>query len=214
MRFRRQFLHMMWPIQLVLLLNSLWYVLHFSYNRCNWSSPSFSSTTFQNFAGISDLISEVSKIQQHKNLCTKCAGFLFKLKSNLLVKRALFLLNAVFAMAILDLILVFTYIFLPVLLYSVFKINALFIWLSRTNWLWYFDDSLALNFRRKNRMCPRKGMIEFFHPSIISRNQQVVILDYCTLLCEDWLLCEINAVSSITFTLNQVTYCYCNLFCL
>jgi len=41
------------------------------------------------------------------------------------VKSALFLLNVVFAMKILDLIFVFTYILLPVLLYSVFKINAL-----------------------------------------------------------------------------------------
>ena len=59
----------MWPIQLAfLLLLLIGYscslrlsvtLLHFSHDRCNWSSPSFSSITFQNFSGISDLLSEV-----------------------------------------------------------------------------------------------------------------------------------------------------------
>jgi hypothetical protein len=78
------------------------------------------------------------------------------------VKRALFLLNAAFATAVLDSIFVFTFIFLPALLYSVFKINALFIWLSCTNWLWYFDDSIAVNFRRKIGRVREKEWLRFF----------------------------------------------------
>ena len=33
--------------------------LHFSHDRSNWSSPSFSNTTFPNFPGVSDLLFEV-----------------------------------------------------------------------------------------------------------------------------------------------------------
>jgi hypothetical protein len=49
----------MWPIQLAFLLfiSIPWLyrkLLHFSHDRPKWSSPSFSSTTFQNFPGISD----------------------------------------------------------------------------------------------------------------------------------------------------------------
>jgi hypothetical protein len=40
-------------------------LLRFSHNHSSWSSPPFSSTTFQNFPGVSDLLSEVSKIQHH-----------------------------------------------------------------------------------------------------------------------------------------------------
>ena len=40
---------------------------NFSQNQANWSSPSFSSTTFQKFPGISDLLPEVSKFLH----CTK-----------------------------------------------------------------------------------------------------------------------------------------------
>ena len=47
--------------------------LHFSHDRSNWTSPSFSSTTFQNFPGISDLLSEMSKVQHHTKLCSKCS---------------------------------------------------------------------------------------------------------------------------------------------
>jgi hypothetical protein len=36
---------------------------HFSHDRSKWSSPSFPSTTFQNFARISDLLFEVSNFQ-------------------------------------------------------------------------------------------------------------------------------------------------------
>jgi hypothetical protein len=58
----------MWPIQSAYLLLLfvgystppwLFVTLHFYHDRCNWSSPSLSSTTFQNFPSISDLLSEV-----------------------------------------------------------------------------------------------------------------------------------------------------------
>ena len=72
--FRRQFLHKMWPVQLVFcfLIScrifhcSLTLSNHFSHDRSNWSSPSFSSTTFQNFPGISNLLPETSKFQHYK----------------------------------------------------------------------------------------------------------------------------------------------------
>ena len=59
--FRRQCLRKMWPIQLAfhfiisckIFLCSL--TIHFSHDRSNWSSPFFSSTTFQNFPGFSDM---------------------------------------------------------------------------------------------------------------------------------------------------------------
>jgi hypothetical protein len=53
---RRQFLCKMWPIQLasVYLFHVgyssapwLWVILHFSHDQSNWSSPSFSSTSFR-----------------------------------------------------------------------------------------------------------------------------------------------------------------------
>ena len=57
--FRRQFLRKMWPIHLAFrfliacrIFLAHWLeatLLHFSHNRSNWSSPSFYSTTFQNF---------------------------------------------------------------------------------------------------------------------------------------------------------------------
>jgi hypothetical protein len=57
---RRQFLCKMWPIQLAFCLLvscriffcSLTVILHFSHARSNWPSPSFSSTTFQNFPAL------------------------------------------------------------------------------------------------------------------------------------------------------------------
>ena len=78
---RRQFLRKMWPIQLAfrLLISCRIFLcsltlsnLHFSHDRSNWSSPSFSSTTFQNFPGVSDLLPEASKFQHHIKLCSKC----------------------------------------------------------------------------------------------------------------------------------------------
>ena len=57
----------------------LWFfatLLHFSHDRANWSFPSFSSTTFQNFPVISDLLSQLPKFQQHTNICSKCSSLL------------------------------------------------------------------------------------------------------------------------------------------
>ena len=55
------------------MLDSLSY---FSHDRSKWSSPSFSSTTFRNFPGTSDLLSEGSKSQHHTKLCSKCDSLL------------------------------------------------------------------------------------------------------------------------------------------
>ena len=74
----------MWSIQIALLLLHLGYpflpwlyvILHVSRDRPNWSSSSFSSTTFQNFTGISVLLSEVSKFQQQTKLCSNCSSSL------------------------------------------------------------------------------------------------------------------------------------------
>jgi len=82
--FRRQFLLKMWPIYSAFLLFvvcrivlSSWLLvlfvilLHFPHDWPNWSSPSFSITTFQSFPFISDLLSEASNIQYHTKLyCT------------------------------------------------------------------------------------------------------------------------------------------------
>jgi len=46
-------------------------LLHFSHDRSNWYSPSFCSTTFHNLPGISILLSEISKFQHHRKLCSK-----------------------------------------------------------------------------------------------------------------------------------------------
>jgi len=51
----------------------LFLTLHFSHDRSNWSSPSFSSTTFQNTPGVSDLLPEASKFQHHTKPCSKCS---------------------------------------------------------------------------------------------------------------------------------------------
>jgi hypothetical protein len=51
-------------------------LFHYSHGRSNWSSPSFSSTTMQNFPGIYDLLSEVSKFQHRTRLCSKCSALL------------------------------------------------------------------------------------------------------------------------------------------
>jgi hypothetical protein len=45
---------------------------NFSHDWSNWSSPSFSNTTFQNFPGVSDLLPKVSKFQLHIKLYSKC----------------------------------------------------------------------------------------------------------------------------------------------
>jgi len=76
----------MWPIQLAFLLFivlgyscPVWLCvtfLHFSRDRSKWSSPSFSKITFQNFQGISDPLSKVSKFQQHTVLHFQCSFLL------------------------------------------------------------------------------------------------------------------------------------------
>ena len=45
-------------------------LLRFSHDQSNWCPP-FSSTTFQNFPGTSDLLSEVSKFQHNTKLWSK-----------------------------------------------------------------------------------------------------------------------------------------------
>jgi hypothetical protein len=89
-----------WDIPLLLESNT-----HFSQDWSSSSSPSFSSTTFQNFPGIiSDLLSEVSTFQHYTMLWSKCSTFL-KFMSNLLVKRVFSLLNAACTVAVLGFIL-------------------------------------------------------------------------------------------------------------
>lgn len=82
---RFQFLRKMWPLRLahfVLLFvgypSRPWLVilLHFPHDRVNWSPPSFSNTTFQNVRGISCLFNEVSNIQHHAKLYSKCTALL------------------------------------------------------------------------------------------------------------------------------------------
>jgi len=83
MCFRKQFLRQMWPGQLAFLLLlyvgyslSPWFYvvfLYFLHNRSKRSPPPFSSIAFQNFPGISGLICEVSKFQQHTKECSKCS---------------------------------------------------------------------------------------------------------------------------------------------
>jgi hypothetical protein len=51
-------------------------ILHFSHVRSNWPSPSFSNTTFQNFPGISGILSEGSKSHHRPRLCPKCSTLL------------------------------------------------------------------------------------------------------------------------------------------
>jgi hypothetical protein len=59
---------------------------------------------FKTLPGISDLLSEVPKFQHRIKVRAKCGTSLVSFKSNLLITRALLLLNAAFAMEILDLI--------------------------------------------------------------------------------------------------------------
>jgi hypothetical protein len=58
--------------------------LHSSHDRSNWTSPSFSSITFQNIPGIFYLLSEMSEVQHHTKLCSNFTSFFLKLKSNML----------------------------------------------------------------------------------------------------------------------------------
>ena len=67
--FRRQFIDKMWPFQLAVLFTLCrllhpWLcviLLHFPHEQPNWFSPAFSSTTFQNFPGISVTLPKLSK---------------------------------------------------------------------------------------------------------------------------------------------------------
>jgi hypothetical protein len=51
--------------------------LYFSYDWSNWSSSSFSNTTFQNFQVISDIFFKLSTVHHHTKLCSKCSVLLF-----------------------------------------------------------------------------------------------------------------------------------------
>jgi len=77
--FRRQLLRQMWPIQLTCLPCTVFRVplsslivrcTAFLHHRSDLSSLSFSTITFRNFPGISDLISEAFKLQHLTQLCT------------------------------------------------------------------------------------------------------------------------------------------------
>ena len=79
MCFRKQFLNKMWPIQFAFVLfivrsSPRWFcvIVHVAHDLSN-CSPSFPSTTFQNFPDISDTPSKLSKFQQHTKLCSKCS---------------------------------------------------------------------------------------------------------------------------------------------
>jgi len=86
-----------------------------------------SSTTFQNFPRISDLISDVCKFQHHTKLCSKCSILLVSSLnlSPVWWQKVFFLLNATVAVATLNLILwlyIASLIMLPTLLkYSTFS---------------------------------------------------------------------------------------------
>jgi len=110
--FRRHFLRKMWPVHLAFLLFIACKTLLFNLTPYNtscltrsvhWSS-SFYNTTFQNFPGISDLLSECPRFIKPVFQTSHFTRLFLKFKSNLLVKRAFFFWNAAFAMAILNLI--------------------------------------------------------------------------------------------------------------
>jgi hypothetical protein len=77
-------------------------LLHPKHDQPNRSSPSFPSTAFENFPGISDLLPEVFKFQ-HQSYVPNVAFHVFlkiQIKHNWLVRKIF--LNATFAMTILD----------------------------------------------------------------------------------------------------------------
>jgi len=84
-------------------------LLHFSRDQSNWSFPSSSSTTFQNFSGVSDPLPEASKFQHHIKLYSKCMNITLKNKCRLYVIIAIRL----FSITICNL-LIFPSYFLPV----------------------------------------------------------------------------------------------------
>jgi hypothetical protein len=84
----------------------LCFLLPFSYDRSKCTSPSFSSNKLQIFSDTSDLLSEMSNFQHHTFLRSQSSillDFFLKFKPNSLVRRPSYLLNAAFAMTILDL---------------------------------------------------------------------------------------------------------------
>jgi hypothetical protein len=73
---RRQFLCKMWPIQFAFRLRISCRIFLCSLtlsnkDQSNWTFPSSSNTTFQNFPGVSDLLPEAFKFQHHIKLCPK-----------------------------------------------------------------------------------------------------------------------------------------------
>jgi hypothetical protein len=86
--FRRQFLCKIWPIQLALLIFVVCRMFLFSLTRGNTASLFtwlvqliFSSTTFQNFSGISDLLSKVSMFLHYTKLRSKYSTFIENYKN-------------------------------------------------------------------------------------------------------------------------------------
>ena len=61
-------------------------LFRFSHGLSGCSSPCLSSNTFQNFAGTSDLLSEVSKFHHNVKLCSECSTSLRCLKQKMLRK--------------------------------------------------------------------------------------------------------------------------------
>ena len=114
--FRRQLFYKMWPIQLPFPLFTLCRtfsfprhvltLLSFSHVRSSWSPPSFSSTTLKLSRCLWSTVRS-SKVSAPYKLGYKrktLLAFSFNFHFNLMVKRVVLWLNAVFAMTILDLI--------------------------------------------------------------------------------------------------------------
>jgi hypothetical protein len=112
--FIRQFLRQMWQIPLAfqvfvickkLLSYLTLYNIHCWYDQHRWYPPFFSSSTFQNFSFISDLLSTVSKIQHHTKLFSKCSILLVSSLhfSQFAGEKNCYFMNVAFAMANLDL---------------------------------------------------------------------------------------------------------------
>ena len=115
---RRQFLHKMWPIQLAFLCFIICRIFLSSLTVCNSSSfftqsaqmifsIPLSSTTFQNFPSISNWLFRALKFQRHTKPCSISSTLLISSlhQPSFLMNRVFCYLNAVFAMAILNLIL-------------------------------------------------------------------------------------------------------------
>ena len=86
----------------------LYVILHFLHDWSNWSSPFFSSTTFQNFQVFLIYYPKCpgfSTIRCYTRVVACRYYFPQIFKSNFLEKRDFFLLNAAFAMTVFDLIL-------------------------------------------------------------------------------------------------------------